>query len=130
MMKFSALAAQYLPQAEIVEAHHDKKSDSPSGTALRTAELIAAARTSPVAELPDHQVIPGARGAKLDGVQIHSMRLQGVVAQQMVMFGGVGQTLKIEHSSINRESFMPGVCLACKRVVEIRELVYGLENLL
>lgn len=130
MMKFAAEAAKYLPQAEILETHHDKKTDSPSGTAIRTAELIAQARTARPPELPDKAVIPGARGAALNGVPIHSMRLSGVVAQQMVVFGGVGQTLTLEHNSINRESFMPGVCLACKRVVGISELVYGLENLL
>lgn len=130
MMKFAAEAAKYLPQAEVLELHHDRKADSPSGTAIRTAELIANGRETLPPELTDKPVIPHARGATLDHVHVHSMRLQGVVAQQIVWFGGVGQTLRIEHNSINRESFMPGVCLACKKVMEVDELVYGLENLL
>lgn len=130
MMKFSAEAAKYLERAEVLEAHHDKKADSPSGTAIRTAEMIVQAQTNPPAVLGDKQILPGARGAALDTVHIHSMRLPGVVAQQTVVFGGLGQTLKIEHNSLDRQSFMPGVCLACRRVVDLDQIYYGLEHLL
>ena len=130
MMKFSADAAKYLPRVEIVEAHHDRKADSPSGTALRTAELMRTARGSAIDKLPDTEIIPNARGASLEGIHIHSMRLPGVVAKQTVVFGGTGQTLTIEHNSLDRESFMPGVVLACKKVVRANELFYGLEYLL
>jgi 4-hydroxy-tetrahydrodipicolinate reductase len=130
MMKFSAEAAKYMPQVEILEVHHEKKADSPSGTGLRTAEMIANSRASKPIAIAEKAIIPGARGADLEGVKLHSMRLPGVVAQQTVFFGGVGQTLKIEHNSLNRESFMPGVCIACKKVVSLNKLYYGLEHLL
>ena len=130
MMKFSAEAAKYLPDAEVIEAHSPQKEESPSGTGIRTAELIAAARTKTPVECSDKELIEGARGAELNGVKLHSIRLPGVVAQQTVFFGGLSETLKIEHNSQHRESFMPGICLACREVVKRDELVYGLEYLM
>ena len=128
MMKFSAEAAKYLPDAEVIEAHSPQKEESPSGTGMRTAELIAAARTKATTPCSDKELIAGARGAELHGVKLHSLRLPGIVAQQTVFFGGLSETLKIEHNSQHRESFMPGICLACKEVVKHNELVYGLEH--
>ncbi|MCP4321641.1 MAG: 4-hydroxy-tetrahydrodipicolinate reductase [Psychromonas sp.] len=130
MMKFSAEAAKYLPDAEVIEAHSPQKEESPSGTGIRTAELIAAARTKTPVECSDKELIEGARGAELNGVKLHSIRLPGIVAQQTVFFGGSSETLKIEHNSQHRESFMPGICLACREVVKRNELVYGLEYLM
>ena len=130
MMKFAAEAAKYLPDVEVLEAHSPQKEESPSGTALRTAEMIAAARQQAATPTSDKELLPGARGAELQGVKLHSMRLPGVVAQQTVFFGGLNETLKIEHNSQHRASFMPGVCLACKKVVERDALVYGLEHLM
>jgi len=130
MMKFAAEAAKYLPDAEIIEAHSTQKEESPSGTGIRTAELIAQARTKNAMAFNDKELIEGARGAELHGVKLHSIRLPGVVAQQTVFFGGLSETLKIEHNSVHRESFMPGICLACKQVVKRNELVYGLEHLM
>lgn len=130
MMKFAAQAARYLPDVEVIEAHSVQKEESPSGTALRTAELIAAARQSKPEATSNKELVKGARGATLHDVPLHSLRLPGVVAQQTVVFGGLGETLKIEHNSQSRTSFMPGVCLACKKVVDSSELFYGLEYLL
>lgn len=130
MMKFSAEAAKYLPDVEVIEAHSPQKEESPSGTGLRTAEMIAEARISEPQATSDKELIEGARGAELAGVKLHSIRLPGVVAQQTVFFGGLSETLKIEHNSQHRESFMPGVVLACKKVVERNQLVYGLEHLM
>lgn len=130
MMKFAAEAAKYMPDVEVIEAHSTQKEESPSGTALRTAELIAQARTSLPEPTSNKEIVPGARGATLHDVPLHSIRLPGVVAQQTVMFGGLSETLKIEHNSAHRSSFMPGVCLACKKVVNEHVLYYGLEYLL
>ncbi|MGB1297634.1 MAG: 4-hydroxy-tetrahydrodipicolinate reductase [Psychrobium sp.] len=130
MMKFAAKAAKYLPDVEVIEAHSPQKEESPSGTGLRTAEMISAARTAAPQTTSDKELIEGARGAELHGVKLHSIRLPGVVAQQTVFFGGLSETLKIEHNSQHRESFMPGVVLACKKVVERQQLVYGLEHLM
>lgn len=130
MMQFSEQAAKYLPDAEIIEAHSTQKEESPSGTALRTAELISAARLKSTAVSSDKELLAGARGAELHDVRLHSVRLPGVVAQQTVFFGGLSETLKIEHNSQNRESFMPGICLACREVVKKKELFYGLEHLM
>ena len=138
MMQFAAQAAKYLPDVEIIELHHDRKVDSPSGTALLTAQKIGQAReaagVSPVA-LPEGLVekAPGARGARdavTGDVPIHSVRLPGFVAHQEVIFGGVGQILTLRHDSIDRRSFLPGVILAVRRVRSLTGLVIGLENLL
>ncbi|WP_073162986.1 4-hydroxy-tetrahydrodipicolinate reductase [Desulfofundulus australicus] len=132
MMRFAAEAARYLPHVEIIELHHDQKLDAPSGTAIKTAELVAAARGDFQQGLPTEiEKIPGVRGGSYEGgIRIHSVRLPGLVAHQEVIFGGLGQTLSIRHDSISRESFMPGVLLAVRRVMHLEGVVYGLENLL
>ncbi|KUK48753.1 MAG: 4-hydroxy-tetrahydrodipicolinate reductase [Actinobacteria bacterium 66_15] len=131
MMRFAAEAARFMPHVEIVELHHDRKADAPSGTALRTAGLIAAARDH-VPEGPgrETEIADGARGALVDGVTIHSVRLPGLVAHQEVLFGGQGQTLSLRHDSIDRTSFMPGVILAVRKVTGRSGLIVGLERLM
>jgi 4-hydroxy-tetrahydrodipicolinate reductase len=133
MMLFSKTAAKYMPNVEIIELHHDKKADSPSGTALKTAELILqseAAAGLKKGKASEIENLAGARGGSLNGIHIHSVRLPGFVASQEVIFGGLGQTLKIRHDSISRESFMPGVIMAVRKIKSLNGLVYGLENLL
>lgn len=131
MMRFAAVAARYMPHVEVIELHHDRKLDAPSGTAMRTAALIAAARTeTPVSPGRETEVAEGARGALVDDVSVHSVRLPGLVAHQEVLFGGVGQTLSIRHDSIDRTSFMPGVVLAVRAVPARSGLVIGLEELM
>jgi len=131
MMNFAKQAAPFFEHVEIIELHHDRKVDAPSGTAKTTAELIRAARESDVTRVPtDIQTIPGTRGGELGGVTIHSVRLPGLVAHQEVLFGGLGQTLTIRHDSTGRESFMPGVVLAVRAVMETDHLVNGLDELL
>lgn len=130
MMKFAATAARFFPQAEIIELHHDKKIDAPSGTALKTAEMIAMERRAEPPLKEELLKLPGARGALQEKVHIHSIRLNGLIAHQEVIFGGQGQTLLIRHDSYDRSSFMPGVILAVKNIVKFKGLVYGLENLL
>ncbi|SDI98547.1 4-hydroxy-tetrahydrodipicolinate reductase [Salimicrobium halophilum] len=131
MMQFAKWAAKHFPDVEIIEKHHDQKLDAPSGTAVKTAQLIKEERTSKVQGHPDEkETLEGARGADVDGMKIHSMRLPGLVAHQEVVFGGEGQTLTIKHDSMNRASFMSGVNLSCEKVMEIDTLVYGLEHLL
>jgi 4-hydroxy-tetrahydrodipicolinate reductase len=130
LMQFAAQAAPHLPHVEVIELHHDRKVDAPSGTALRTAELIGDAReVSPDVPLGD-DAHPGARGADHHGVRVHSVRLPGLMAHQEVVFGGTGQTLTIRHDSLDRTSFMPGVLLACREVGGLDGLVVGLEHLL
>ena len=131
MMQMAQQAAKYLPEVEIIELHHDQKLDAPSGTAIQTAEMIRAVRSSHAQGHPEEEEkLPGARGAKIDGIPIHSVRLPGYVAHQEVIFGGVGQTLTIRHDSIDRTSFMPGVVLACKKVRDLKGLTVGLDKLL
>ena len=130
MMEMAKLAAPHLDHVEIIELHHDRKADAPSGTAIKTANLLAEARTETPALLDEKELIPGARGGKTQGIPVHSIRLPGLVAHQEVIFGGKSETLTIRHDSIHRESFMPGVCLACKKAVALNELVYGLEHVL
>jgi 4-hydroxy-tetrahydrodipicolinate reductase len=131
MMEFAARAAHFFPKAEIIEMHHDKKLDAPSGTALLTARKMT--------ESPECCLTRGQSGEKpelprgevfADRVHIHSVRLPGLVAHQEVIFGGVGQTLTIRHDSLSRESFMPGVILAVRKVLSWKGLIVGLENLL
>ena len=133
MMRFAEQAAHFMPAVEIIELHHDRKADAPSGTALRTASLINAARTS-VSPTPGAETeLPGgegARGAYVSDVHIHSVRLPGLVAHQEVIFGGQGQTLTMRHDSLDRTSFMPGVVLAVREVGSRSGLVVGLEQLL
>ena len=131
MMQFAAKAAPYFDSVEIVELHHPRKVDAPSGTARRTAELIAKARKGNAA-MPDatSDLIDGARGATVDGIPVHSIRAQGLVAHQEVIFGGLGETLTIRHDSLDRESFMPGVLLAVRKISETKGVTFGLEGLL
>lgn len=126
MMKFASEAAKYMPSLEIIELHHDKKLDAPSGTAIITAGMISAAGGSSVVVGEDSP----ARGDDNKGVRIHSVRLPGLVAHQEVIFGGLGQTLTIRHDSLDRTSFMPGVLLAVRKVRDIDGLVYGLDKIL
>ena len=131
MMKYSAEIAKYMPKVEILECHHDRKADAPSGTALQTAHLIAKANPDINKDpIDEKELIPGSRGGRDKNIPIHSVRLEGFIASQEVMFGGLGQTLKLRHDTISRESFMPGVVLAVKKITAVTGLVYGLENLI
>ena len=131
LMQFAAQAAKYFPNVEIIELHHDQKKDTPSGTAIKTAELISQVRPSKQQGAADEEEsIAGARGADFDGMRIHSVRLPGLVAHQEVIFGSQGEGLTLRHDSYDRASFMTGVNLAIKEVVKRSELVYGLEHLL
>jgi 4-hydroxy-tetrahydrodipicolinate reductase len=134
MMRFAAQAARFFESAEIIELHHANKMDAPSGTALRTAAIIGEARgKAGLGAPPDatKQEIPGARGASVDDVRVHSVRLSGLVAHQEVLFGGHGETLTIRHDSLDRASFMPGVLLAVRGVAALPPgLTVGIESLL
>ena len=131
MMQFAQKAAQYLPDVEIIELHHDNKLDAPSGTAIKTAEMIQEVRPAKKQGNPQEvESIPGARGADFEGLRIHSVHLPGLVAHQQVQFGSVGEGLTIRHDSYDRRSFMTGVALACRQVVQRTELLYGLEQML
>jgi 4-hydroxy-tetrahydrodipicolinate reductase len=130
-MHFARQAAPFYESVEVIELHHPHKADAPSGTAARTAALIAEARK----ELPPNPdattaSLPGARGADVDGVPVHSVRLAGLVAHQEVLFGTAGETLTIRHDSMDRTSFVPGVLLAVRRVAEHPGLTVGIESLL
>ena len=130
MMEMAQQAAKYLPDVEIIELHHDQKLDAPSGTAIQTAEKMRAVRPGHRQGHPaETEKYPGARGAEIDGIRIHSVRLPGYVAHQEVIFGGLGQTLTIRHDSLDRTSFMPGVVLACKKVRGLKGLTVGLDKL-
>lgn len=130
MMYFARQAARFFDSAEIIELHHDQKVDSPSGTAKTTAEGMLAARGRPFSHrTSDVEPLPGARGADLGGIAIHAVRLQGLVAHQEVLFGGLGQTLSIRHDTTGRESFMPGVIAATREVMKVEKLVVGLDAL-
>ncbi|WZY01506.1 4-hydroxy-tetrahydrodipicolinate reductase [Bacillus sp. FSL W7-1360] len=131
MMKFAKMAAQYMTDVEIIEQHHDAKLDAPSGTALKTAQLISEVRAPKTQGHSDEEeTLAHCRGGDFEGMRIHSVRLPGRVAHQEVLFGGEGQTLSIRHDSLNRASFMPGVKLAVEQVMTLKTLVYGLEHLL
>ena len=133
MMQFAAQASKYFESVEIIELHHPNKADAPSGTATRTAELITQARASVNKEsMPDATStgLPGARGAKVGDVSIHSVRLRGLVAHQEVILGEVGETLSIRHDSIDRTGFMPGVLLGVRSVIHTTGLTFGLEHFL
>jgi 4-hydroxy-tetrahydrodipicolinate reductase len=131
MMKFSQMAAKYFNDIEIIELHHDQKLDAPSGTAVKTAEMISAVREEKNQGHPNEkETIQGARGATFDGMHIHSVRLPGLVAHQQVLFGSEGQTLTIRHDSYHRGSFMSGVKVAVESVMTHNTFVYGLENIL
>jgi 4-hydroxy-tetrahydrodipicolinate reductase len=134
MMRFAAQAARFFDSAEVIELHHANKADAPSGTALRTAAVIAAAREAAgLSKPPDATAtaLPGARGATVDDVHVHSVRVAGLVAHQEVLFGGNGETLTIRHDSLDRASFMPGVLLAVRTIALLPVgLTVGLEGLL
>lgn len=133
MMRFSAIAAPFFESVEVIELHHPDKVDAPSGTATRTAELIAAARAEAgSAPMPDatNDDPDGARGASIAGVAVHAVRARGLVASQEVLFGGLGETLTIRHDSIHRESFMPGVVAAVRGVVGTTGVTVGLDAIL
>jgi len=133
MMEFAERAAKYFESAEIIELHHPQKVDAPSGTALRTAQIIGAARAGAgLGEMPDatKDEIDGARGATVEGVRVHSVRSRGLVAHQEILFGTQGETLTIRHDSFDRTSFMPGVLLAVRAVVARPGLTVGLTPLL
>lgn len=132
MMKFAGMAANYLEDVEIIEMHHNEKVDAPSGTAMKTAQLIQQQRT------PHHQgavgeeeQLHGARGADIDGMKIHSVRLQGLLAHQKVLFGSTGELLTIQHDSFSRDSFKKGIVLAVEYAANQKpQFIYGLENVL
>lgn len=131
MMKFAAEASKYLPHVEIIEYHGDQKLDAPSGTSIKTAELISQVRQELRQGNPnEEEVIEGARGGYYNGFRIHSVRLPGVFAQQEVVFGGYGQTLKIRHDSYDRAGYMPGVNVAVKKVMNYSGLIYGFEHIM
>lgn len=131
MMQFARIAAKYFPDVEIIEKHHDNKLDAPSGTAIKTAELIQEVREpKKQGNVNEYEIIEGARGGEFDGMRIHSMRLPGMIAHQEVVFGGNSEVLTVQHDSIHRESFMDGIKVAIESVMDLEELVYGLEHVL
>jgi 4-hydroxy-tetrahydrodipicolinate reductase len=134
MMRFAAQAARFFDSTEVIELHHAGKADAPSGTALRTAGLIADARKQAGLGLPPDATaseLPGARGATVDGIHVHSVRVAGLVAHQEVLLGGHGETLTIRHDSLDRASFMPGVLLAARKIKTLPPgLTVGLDALL
>jgi 4-hydroxy-tetrahydrodipicolinate reductase len=132
MMHFAKIAVRFFPEVEIIELHHSEKLDAPSGTAINTAKILSELKARAQEEKAKNfkELYPGSRGADINGIRVHSIRLPGLVAHQEVIFGGIGQVLTIRHDSINRSSFMPGVLLAIRRVVERPGLTYGLESIL
>ena len=130
MIHLAQVAAKYLDYAEIIELHHEKKADAPSGTALSTARAMVAARGKPFLQPLGKGETPASRGQQFEGIALHSVRLPGLMAHQEVLLGGLGQTLSIRHDTIGRECYMPGVIMAVREVVNRTGLVYGLDNLL
>ncbi len=132
MMKFAAEAAKYMPNVEIIEYHHDQKADAPSGTAITTAEYIInhAGETNPPFVVSKEVLSGNSQGANMGNIRIHAVRLPGYVASQEVIFGDKGHTLKIRHDTINRESFMPGILQAAKKIGDKSGMFYGLETLI
>lgn len=131
MMRFAELAAPWFDSAEVIELHHDRKVDAPSGTATRTVERMAAASGDWTADPTRKEILPGARGATgPGGIHVHSVRLRGLVAHQEVLLGTTGQSLSIRHDSYDRSSFMPGVVLVAKRIADLPGLTIGLDGLL
>jgi len=131
MMKFAEQAAPYFETAEIIEFHHNAKADAPSGTAMVTAQRMAAASDEWAADPTKHEVIPGARGGVgPGGIHVHGVRMVGMTASQEVILGTAGQTLVIRHDSNDRVSFMPGVVLACRKVGDLKGLTMGIDSLL
>ena len=133
MMRFAEQAAAFYESAEVIELHHPDKADAPSGTAAATARRIAAARTAAALAAPPDatkQELPGARGAQVDGIRVHGVRLRGLVAHQEVLFGAEGETLTIRHDSLDRVSFMPGVLAAVRAISTRPGLTVGIEPIL
>ncbi len=130
MMRFAEQAAHYFSECEIIETHHENKLDAPSATAIKTAELISAARKTSPSTKKVHETLIGSRGALKNQIPIHALRLPGFLAKQDVLFGHLGGNLIISHETIDRSAYMPGVLLACKKVMSLKKLVYGLENFL
>jgi 4-hydroxy-tetrahydrodipicolinate reductase len=129
LARCAAEVARHLPHVELIEAHHDRKEDSPSGTALKVAADVAAARRE-TPRSPASEMVPGVRGGLVQGVRVHSIRVPGLLARMECLFGGPGETLTLRHDTLTRESFMPGVLLAIRKVRGVTGVVYGLENLL
>lgn len=130
MMKCAVECSHYFDHVEIIELHHDQKADAPSGTAIKTADMIAKVKKVTSPKVQENEIISGARGAKQHDIHIHSVRLPGLTAHQKILFGNAGELLTIQHDSFNRASFMPGIRLACHKVLELKELIYGLENII
>ncbi len=130
MMRFAEMAAPYFESAEVIELHHGQKVDAPSGTAVLTAERMAAASDDWIEDPTRDEVVAGARGGRAGPIPVHSVRLQGLVAHQEVLLGTMGQSLSIRHDSYDRSSFMPGVLLATKRVADLPGLTVGLDSVL
>lgn len=132
MMKFAQEAAKYFDNAEIIELHHNQKKDAPSGTAIKTAQLMAAENKNLASgNCAEEELIKGSRGAVADSnIHIHSVRMPGYMASQEVLFGAMGQILSIRHDSVDRKCYMPGVLMALKHVYKNNDFVYGLENIM
>ncbi len=133
MMRFAKMATKFYDSVEIIEYHHTHKVDAPSGTAVRTAKLIAQERKeNNLKENPDETIseLPGSRGSKIDGIPVHAIRMQGLVAHQEVIFGSSGENLTIRHDSFDRASFMPGVLLAIRNINKVAGLTIGIDDLI
>lgn len=132
MMKFAQIAAKYFDNAEIIEMHHNQKKDAPSGTAIKTAQMMAAENSNfTKGNCEETELIEGSRGGKsYSNIHIHSVRMPGYMASQEVLFGSSGQILKIRHDSVDRKCYMPGVLLASKYIANHNEFIYGLDNIL
>ncbi|MEX2533673.1 MAG: 4-hydroxy-tetrahydrodipicolinate reductase [Nitriliruptoraceae bacterium] len=128
--RFAKQAVAYFPHVEVIELHHDQKVDAPSGTALRTAQLLGDARTTKVTTVGGDERHPGARGATVNGVAVHSVRLPGLIAHEEVIFGGEGEILTLRHDSLSRTSFMPGVLHAIRHVATLDGVAVGLDQIL
>jgi len=131
LIKYAQETARYFPDVEIIEMHHNHKQEAPSGTAIKTADMIAKNKSRENNVHPQEtEILAGARGAQLKQIPIHSIRLPGLVAHEQIIFGGLGETLTLKHDCIDRQAYMPGVLLACRKVMQLNQLVYGLENIL
>jgi 4-hydroxy-tetrahydrodipicolinate reductase len=130
MIKYVKDCARYFSDVEIIELHHKRKKDAPSGTAIKTAESIAQGRRKEGYASFSKEMISGTRGTKKDNIPIHSVRLPGLLAHEMVIFGGEGETLTFRQDTLSRKAFMPGVLLACRKVLGLKTLIYGLEHIL
>lgn len=131
MMLFAQTAAKYFNNAEIIEYHHNQKKDAPSGTAVKTAQLMAQVNKNLAdGNCAETELIEGSRGGVYENIHLHAVRMPGFMASQEVIFGAPGQILKIRHDSVNRECYMPGVVMAVKNIVETNKFTYGLENIL